>query len=695
MEEYTKYHQLSKESKHDYDDHQINPFSLRLFGKDVYFNLEDLIGNTLEEINIFSEQYDATRSLMIFDQEYVTPTILGFPLRMKMDAGLSLNIDKDIKFENTKTSVKLIPQAVLQIKNKVFVEGYGYSSSVSKLSTAEAKTEFKGSIDRKTDEWEIEITTSDDNILKISTETLYSASKDGSKDTLFEIEGEKSCTPDSVNYVTGMTFCMTSKESSNGTYPYYSSIYTLNKTDTHDRYLFKAGYSTEFDKQGFHFLIDTPGSSISRKIELKGYEDYIEADTFEYTGSISLLDKTYEAKVITNSTQSHQSYTYEILTNSDILMKGELGHIYHPNFVFSLSGDFGDFSDFKYGGVFNFSDTQFKAEGNMMGGYMEHEVIFDVSGEMANTTLALDGNATYGFYEYHLGGMYENSEKQFVIDVHSEQGILDNVDTFHLNYASKDNERSSLGNIYSGNLIYKPYNPNVNETIDIGFQIQPNQAEISVAVNIWESGQWEGFCQYKNLHEEDQRDFQLMMKLQNPTYGTNYSTNLLYKVSPNGFQTEAEIHVSPWLHWKTSFVYLLQQEPLQLLLGAHLQFNEFIIQASNNIDFSQEHHFVYMLGAQVGPATSSIVMDVDYSQNAPLNATFQAGFRYRNTQAGVYANLKSKQDWDPMNCIIYGESKIYWFGWEYVINPEIKWTTEEKRFRLKENDESTFYIQYK
>lgn len=65
-----------------------------------------------------------------------------------------------------------------------------------------------------------------------------------------------------------------------------------------------------------------------------------------------------------------------------------------------------------------------------------------------------------------------------------------------------------------------------------------------------------------------------------------------FKVSDNAFQAEAELNLDSLLSSKFGFSYVFENDPLHLLFGFHLHFNDFVVEVGHQIDLSHSDHAV-------------------------------------------------------------------------------------------------------
>lgn len=71
--------------------------------------------------------------------------------------------------------------------------------------------------------------------------------------------------------------------------------------------------------------------------------------------------------------------------------------------------------------------------------------------------------------------------------------------------------------------------------------------------------------------------------------------NVYFQKSNNAFLVESEVNLGSFITSKASLTYLFENDPLHLLAGLHLQFNDFVMQAGHTLDFSQSNRGVILV----------------------------------------------------------------------------------------------------
>lgn len=68
-----------------------------------------------------------------------------------------------------------------------------------------------------------------------------------------------------------------------------------------------------------------------------------------------------------------------------------------------------------------------------------------------------------------------------------------------------------------------------------------------------------------------------------------------FQKSDYALLAESEVNLGLFINSKASLTYLFESDPLHLLAGLHLQFNDFVMQASHTLDFSRSNRVVILV----------------------------------------------------------------------------------------------------
>lgn len=208
----------------------------------------------------------------------MTPTLLGFPLRLKINATASVNLQHEHTFHNTKKLGLLLegsitPAVVAAMDETLVVDAFVSSSGLRRSSTQVAKTTIGGKLSIKDNEVvELHVSVPDSEVIKVSSSVQVALLKGAGKweepETALTAE-EHHCI-DGIEDVVGFKVCASQNH---GQYEVdgksviaepSKTEFKVTKTDTFNSYKLYV----KRQENMIEALFDTPGSAIDRKIHL-------------------------------------------------------------------------------------------------------------------------------------------------------------------------------------------------------------------------------------------------------------------------------------------------------------------------------------------------------------------------------------------------------------------------------------------
>lgn len=246
----------------------------------------------------------------MLNQECVSPTLLGFPLRLKVNATGSLVLTRDGTFEMTGHGVMLEghlnPSAVVAVEETLAVDGFGFLSGIRRRTTQTSHMQLGLKVEVvKGQLVDVQLNMPEEEIAQVRSSVqvgLYDNAQGGWKELQEpeEADGEGPCTPDTFNKVVGLKFCA-------------KRGLEITRTDTFDHYKF----SFENRDGKAKVLFDTPGSSVDRQFSLE-----VNTNPENFGGSLVFPGKRYDLKGEAVSTQRRKRFKMKYLEDSNT--KGEL-----------------------------------------------------------------------------------------------------------------------------------------------------------------------------------------------------------------------------------------------------------------------------------------------------------------------------------------------------------------------------------
>lgn len=206
----------------------------------------------------------------------MTPTLLGFPLRMKINATASVNLQHKHTFHNTKKlglllEGSLTPTVVAAVDETLLVDAFVSSSGLRRSSMQVAKTTIGGKFSVKDNQVvELQLSIPNSEVTKVSSSVKVALLKgvgrwEEPESTL--MEGEDNCI-NTIEEVVGLRVCTSH---SHGQYEVdgksiiaepSKTEFKITKTDTFSYYKLYVKQQENI----IEALFDTPGSAIDRKI---------------------------------------------------------------------------------------------------------------------------------------------------------------------------------------------------------------------------------------------------------------------------------------------------------------------------------------------------------------------------------------------------------------------------------------------
>ncbi|CAL4061027.1 unnamed protein product [Meganyctiphanes norvegica] len=670
---------------------------IRVFGKEIIYNENLMNADPLRYfLNILDQVSNSNNYHKIINEEFVMPTILGLPLTFKLEAVSSLSMEKTFNQDRFSLSGSFSPKAVMSVEESVTVHGYGAKSGIRWKTMYTASSNFGANIDMKNG-FDIQFNIPEHNLIKVSKNSmieLYQSSDMIWEETGNFREGEADCSdsePFSNSF--GLALCSASenlvgefngnKQRENLSWSYY-----IKKIDTFDHYRM----TIENKYPNYQFLIDTPGSTVNRKVELRGTATGdIRRDKMEIEAKVDFLDYNYMAVVGITSNGNKDEFKFEMSQNSqEIATFGYLEeHVDNASEITAYI-NVQDIVDLNYNGNlaqdFRSEDKNYlKLDGQFSSSAVDEPLKIEAYGEIENENMATKVTVGYGSFITTVNTEAEFSNDKILFGMRSEygkDGQKENYEIFFMNEnIFEENHAVIVGDFKLQVSVLDGFN------IDGGYRLHPFSKEINFRSNI-QGVQKIGRLVSTDRFDNDHRDFQVTFEFSDPNQEDRYVAHLLYKKTANALQAEVEASYGDSFYWKSSTSYLLERDPLHVLAGLHIQLNDFVIQASNNIDLSQDNHVSFLVGGQLGPAHTSILFDVDYDISQPLNATFTAGFGYGSQWMGINHITTSNNDWSITN----GTTEVSWFDWSYKTYHLLRWSDDQKYLELTNKKDMMLHI---
>ncbi|XP_069196040.1 uncharacterized protein [Procambarus clarkii] len=627
---------------------------LRVFGNEIIYSENLLKTNPMRFLHQLVQQFSTPRSFQVMDQEYMSTTLLGFPLKLRLNATGSVTFNRKETFQRRGTQGVLLegrvaPSAVVAVDETLIVDGYGSSSGIRRTTTQIARTNFGGKIaieNGQIAEAQIDIPKSELTRLRSSVEVaLFRTKINGWETQRARVSASNTrCWSESLTNALGVRACGTlahSVHSPNGesyTGEPYVNDFVVAKTDTFNY------YKLYIKKQEnvLEAIFDTPGSSIDRKVNF-----LFNVRPNNAGGYIAIRGMGFGIEGQYENTEISKKIALQYLEKSKVagelevsLQKQEEGasRTFIPEILLTLGSDV-----FTLGGRLTCNHQQGQEEGvkvnwELSGNWQrkkEVEVFSSTSGNLiANPDKTqLQVGCTYGsdYAHPHMLVLAFDSSKMM------EQG----------------QEK------YKGYILLE--STQAETDIKLDFEHQPGRVEVNANITV-QRVQVASEVILKNIVKGDDRDLQLKVNFVNQHLNTSYFGNAVYKVSENAFHGEAELMLDSLIQSKLAATYLLEREPLHLLAGLRFQYSDYILEVQHNIDFSEPDYAVITMSGAVGAAVGALRLEADYREDQPITATLEAYGGLEGRQAGASLSLTADHAWQTFTV----RSNLRWFEQSYT-----------------------------
>lgn len=281
----------------------------KIFGNELnYFhfnNLQDFsnTGDIFQDMiyKLFQgRDIDFVKSFSVFDASYSIPTIIGFPLKISLNAtgtfGLKIGGKVEVdNFRDLKMNVSghLVPSAAIRVVGTMLVDAFVSKSGLKLDASVNSNSYIDGSMhldEGKLIDIKVKVPKDKMDLIKMSSE-LYLISPSGNDRLMGHAQRENfhSCGSQTVALITGMQLCTDisyANASSSRNAPYFpltgpaNYVLDLKKVDNFDSYEFKYHKESKMVYNEplhiFNIYVNTPNSNIKRNIDI-GYQIFPKA----------------------------------------------------------------------------------------------------------------------------------------------------------------------------------------------------------------------------------------------------------------------------------------------------------------------------------------------------------------------------------------------------------------------------------
>ncbi|KAK8394732.1 hypothetical protein O3P69_005901 [Scylla paramamosain] len=633
-------------------------FYVRMFGNEVLYVENILQHSPAQLLYHLIQELSSPKTFKILDQEYMTPTLLGFPLRLKVNATASVSLQHEHTFHNTKKlglqlEGSLTPSVVAAMDETLLVDAFVSSSGLRRSSTQVAKTTIGGKfLVQENEVVEVQVSVPNSEVMKVSSSARVALLKSDGKwvEPNSKIVPVNNCI-DTVNEMVGLIVCTSH---TNGQYEIDGDLVTaepsevnflIKKTDTFNYYKLYIRQQESITEA----LFDTPGSTIDRKIHF-----LFNMNPDREGGYIVVRGAGYGIKGQYKDSEGYSGLQLEYLQESkvsgelEISMKKQLEGLnpeYIPKFLVSVGPD--KFAlEGKWKHMIDEDTEDVEASWEVQGAWhkTEPDMVPHAFGRVSGNFMAgqdnfkLDLNTEYG------------SESS---DPHSISLTLNNNHTLHKDMSIVTGYASlQISQIPAGITVEYKCRPDLFE-LNTNTSLQDTQVSSQVVV--------------KNVMGMTGQDTQLTLSLASEQLDLDYKASGIYKVSDNGFLAEAELNFDSSFKSKFIIMYLFEDEPLHVLAGLHLTLNDFMLQIGHSIDMTQPDHLLITASTTAGERTAGFHFEADYGSERPFNTSLEVFAGLGTRFVGLSSHIASDLQWQNFT----GKSSIKWPDWSGSLDHEL------------------------
>ncbi|KAK8729258.1 hypothetical protein OTU49_008718 [Cherax quadricarinatus] len=658
---------------------------LRIFGNEVVFLDNALQSNPFQFLQQLVSEFSSPKSFQIVNQELLSTTLLGFPLRMKVNATGSVTFSQTGKIDMKDTHKillegKISPSAVLAMDETLMVDGYICSSGIRRRTTHLARSDFGGRFSLENGQIvDVQFDVPGTEVATVTSSLKVSLFKNLEKDWEEERAEsphvkQKHCSPESISNIIGLQVCYSHNYGTRTfnadvvTEPHETEV-TVTKTDTFDNFIF----SYKKTDNTVEALFDTPGSSIDRRMNIQvgikpeGAEGYL---VIPGKGIEGQYENSETLKKISLKYRKNSKLQGEFEISLQSITEG-INTKYSPKFLLFLE----NVVHVNVSGSLVRGTDVFRAEGSVMSSFQTVPAEVLASWEHSGGEHKVAAKLTLGQMFSSATGTLFTSPEKMMVQATCEYGT--NPAQPHVLSLTIDSSQVVENEEPTTQGYLSIQSSQAEAIMNLDYKHQPGLTEANTNITV-RSTKLGSSLMARITDEGETRDMQVTVTFVSPQLDMNYAGHLIYKVSNNALQAEAEVNLGSLMTSKLSLSYLLQDNPLHILLGLHIQYNDFVIQGGYNVDLSKPDKALVLITAAVGPAFAVLHFNADYDHMRPFNTSLEAHCGYGNLKAGFSTLTSSDDSWQHFT----GKTEVKWFDLSYHVNHDLLWSESNKHAKL-------------
>ncbi|KAK8394999.1 hypothetical protein O3P69_006037 [Scylla paramamosain] len=688
---------MKKEAIEGRDEEPKTSLYLRVFGNEMLHSENVLKSDPLKVLQETLQHLSSPRAFQVMNQEFVTPTLLGFPLRLKYNVTGSLSLDKEGRVQAVSPGQlllegKLSPTVAVTSDETLLLDGYGFHSGIRRSTTHHAHSHFGGKVNIQDGRVvDVQLDLPKTEVVKIYSSVkiaLYSNTDQGWSDlaTHSDTEESEGCSSKALSDIIGLQVCHVERSTKQFTdtdisssEPYEKKI-VISKTDNFDKFVF----SLRKAENAFEAVVDTPGSSVDRRVSVvvnshgNGMDSTIVVPRRKVGGE-------YEWSPTLKKVALKYYQDSDVHGELDISLQGvkEGPNMRHtPHIVLSWPG----LLEVRANGSLLLGPQTLSWNGTFMSNLQSQPAVSQGHWEVMNEQHQASCRVSVEQYFASISGSVLRESAMTVVEAKSEYGTKSaqpNMLSFSAHFTEKlENRDTSL----QGHISIQ--SSQAKASVDMDVRHQPGHTAINASLSL-PSAEINSTFVAKNIGEEGKRDFEMAFSLFSHQLALNYLGRTLYKISDGDFQAEAELRLGTLGYTKMSVSHLLQCHPFHALAGLHLQFNDHLLQAGYNLDLSRPDQTEIMVSGAVGGASAVLHMEAQHAHTRPFRGLVKVFGGYNEKQVGVMLRTTSDDAWQSFS----GSMELTWFERLYVVRHEALWNDGRKGITFS-HEQSSFQLMY-
>ncbi|XP_050735458.1 uncharacterized protein LOC127007955 [Eriocheir sinensis] len=680
LEEYQALYDKAKERKEAVEggEEPAAALYLRVFGDELMRSDNILTADPLKAIQEAVQRLSSHKNFQVMSQEFVTPTLLGFPLRLKYNMSGSLSLSKEGRFDMAGPGQLLLegrlsPSVTVAADETFLLDGYGSYSGIKRSTTHHTHTHLGGKISIRGGHLvDIQLDLPETEVMKIHSSvkvTVYSNADQGWSEPATQTPPQTSegCSSKALSDAIGLQVCSRETQATQltmGTLAdanLYERQIVVTKSDNFDKFVF----SFRNTASNMEAVFDTPGSSVDRRVSV-----VLDSRADGVGGTVEVPGRQVEGQYRWSSTLKRLALKYykdsQPHAEFDASLQSERegpGMRHTSLLVVALPGLW----EVKANGSLLQAPESLSWDATFMSSFQDDPLATQGKWEVMEEQHQASARVMMGQYFGSASGSVLCEAELTVVEAKCEYG-LDGAQTDSLALSARLTEKMVNGEkSLEGRVSVQSSQADAGLTVDVLHQPGNTAANASLSLS---GAKINSTLVSRNIGEGDKRDVEMAFSVFSQQLALDYLGRVLYKASDGALQAEAEARLGSLGHMKLSLSHLLQCQPFHALAGIHLELNDHLLQASYNVDLSKPGHKEIMVHSAVGAASAGFYAEVDHARTKPFQMHAKVFGGRDGQQVGAALHSTSDAQWEAFS----GSAELTWFDWSSEVRHEALWS---------------------